>query len=178
MGMQIKRVHRVLKFRQRPWLKRYIDYNTNCRAHSKSDFEKNFYKLMNNSVFGKTQENLRKRVRVEIITRPEIAAKRISNASFRRSKILREDLVVIQSAITTLKLNKPLYVGFSVLDLSKLLMYNFHYDKMLPIYQNRIELCFTDTDSLIYEAQTDDIYKDMRINTQIMILKIGKLLAR
>ena len=138
MGMQIKRVHRVLKFRQRPWLKRYIDYNTNCRARSKCDIEKIFYKLVNNSAFGKTQENLRKRVRVEIITRPEIAAKRIANPAFRRSQILREDLVIIQSAITTLKLNKPLYVGFSVLDLSKLLMYNFHYDKMLPIYQNRI----------------------------------------
>ena len=100
MGMQIKKVHRVLKFKQRPWLKHYIDYNTNCRAHSKCDFEKNFYKLMNNSVFGKTQENLRKRTRVEIITRPEIAAKRIANPSFKRSQIIREDLVIIQSAIT------------------------------------------------------------------------------
>ena len=116
MGMRIKKIHRVLKFKQRPWLKQYIDYNTNCRANSKSRFQKNFYKLMNNSMFGKTQENLRKRMRVEIITRPEIAAKRIASPSFKRSQIIREDIVVIQSAITTLKLNKPLYIGFSVLD--------------------------------------------------------------
>ena len=165
MGMRIKKVHRVLKFKQRAWLKEYIDYNTKCRARSKSDFEKNFYKLMNNSVFGKTQENLRKRVRVEIVTRPEIAAKRIAKPSFKRSQIIREDLVIIQSAITTLKLNKPLYIGFTVLDLSKLLMYKFHYDKMLPTYKTKIDLCFTDTDSLLYEIQTDDIYKDMKANS-------------
>ena len=163
MGMRIRRVHRILAFKQRPWLKQYIDYNTKCRARSKCDFEKNFYKLMNNSVFGKTQENLRKRMRVELVTRAEIAAKRIANPSFKRSQIIREDLVIIQSAITTLKLNKPLYVGFSVLDLSKLLMYQFHYDRMLPLYRDNIELCFTDTDSLLYEIRTNDIYKDMRI---------------
>ena len=166
-GMRIKKVHRVLKFKQLPSLKAYIDYNTNCRARSKSDFQKNFYKLMNNSVFGKTQECLRKRVRVEVITRPEIAAKRVAKPSFKRSQIIREDLVVIQNAITTLKLNKPLYVGFSVLDLSKLLMYEFHYDKMLPAYKNKIDLCFTDTDSLLYEIQTNDIYKDMKVNSDL-----------
>ena len=112
MGMRVKEIHHVLKFKQWPWLKQYIDYNTSCRALSKCDYENNFYKLMNNSVFGKTQENLRKRMRV---TRPKITAKRIANPGFKRSQIIREDLVVIQSAITTLKLNKPLYVGFCVL---------------------------------------------------------------
>ena len=120
---------------------------------------------MNNSVFGKTQENLRKRTRVEIVTRPEIATKRIAKPSFKRSQILREDLVIIQSAITTLKLNKPLFIGFTILDLSKLLMYKFHYDKMLPTYKTKIDLCFTDIDSLLYEIQTNDIYKDMKANS-------------
>ena len=161
MGMRITKIHRVLKFKQRPWLKQYIDYNTNCRANSKSMFEKNFYKLMINSFFGKTQENLRNRVNIEIITNPEIAMKRIAKPSFKRSQIIREDLVIIQNTITTLKLCKPVYIGFSVLDLSKLLMYQFHYDKMLPEYKNKINLCFTDTDSLLYEIQTEDIYKDM-----------------
>ena len=160
-GMKLKKVHRVLTFKQRPWLKEYIDYNTKCRAQSKSKFAKDFYKLMNNSVFGKTQENLRNRVNVEIITDKKIALKRAAKPNFERSQTLREDLVVIQNKVITLKLNKPLYVGFTVLDLSKLLMYDFHYNKMLKWY-NDINLCFTDTDSLLYEIKTDNIYNDMQ----------------
>ena len=159
--MKLKKVHRDLTFKQRPWLKEYIDYNTKCRAQSKSKFAKDFYKLMNNSVFGKTQENLRNRVNVEIITDKKIALKRAAKPNFERSQTLREDLVVIQNKVITLKLNKPLYVGFTVLDLSKLLMYDFHYNKMLKWY-NDINLCFTDTDSLLYEIKTDNIYNDMQ----------------
>ena len=125
--MKITKIHRVLSFTQSPWLEKYINYNTECRKLSKSAFEKDFYKLMNNAVFGKTQENLRNRVSVEVITDEKIAMKRIAKPSFKRSQIIHENLVIIQSAITTLKLNKPIYVGFSVLDLSKLLMYKFHY---------------------------------------------------
>ena len=160
-GMQVTKIHKVLTFKQSPWLKKYIEYNTQCRTRAKSNFEKDFYKLMNNSVFGKTQENLRNRVNVEIITSRKVALKRIAKPSFERSQIIREDLVIIQNKITNLVLNKPLYVGFTVLDLSKLLMYSFHYDKMVKKYQDKIKLCFTDTDSLLYEIQTADIYKDM-----------------
>ena len=160
-GMKLTKIHRVLTFKQSPWLKEYIDYNTECRKNSKSVFEKDFYKLMNNSVFGKTQENLRNRVNVEVITRRHIALKRIAKPTFIRSQLIRDDLVIIQCTKTTLKLNKPIYVGFSVLDLSKLLMYRFHYDKMIPKYGNNIDLCFTDTDSLLYEVRTKNIYEDM-----------------
>ena len=124
-------------------------------------FAKDFFKLMNNSVFGKMQENLRNRVNVEIITNRELALKRVCKPSFKRSQTIRDDLVVMQTAISNLMLNKPIYVGFSVLDLSKLLMYEYHYEKMLTRYEN-IKLCFTDTDSLLYEIQTDNIYKDMQ----------------
>ena len=117
---------------------------------------------MNNSVFGKTQENLRNRVNVEIITDRKIALKRIAKPSFKRSEIINEDLVIIQNAITTLMLNKPIYVGFTVLDLSKLLMYKFHYQHIKKKYPGkRANLLFSDTDSLLYEIETDDIYKDM-----------------
>ena len=160
-GLKIKKIHRVLKFKQSPWLKQYIDYNTQCRTLGKSDFEKDFYKLMNNSVFGKTNENLRNRVNIQVITNAKIALKRVAKPNFERSQTIRDDLVIIQSKITNLILNKPLYVGFSVLELSKLLMYQFHYDKMLHKYQD-IDLCFTDTDSLLYEVTTNDIYKDMK----------------
>ena len=116
---------------------------------------------MNNSVFGKTQENLRNRVNVEIITDREVALKRVAKPNFERSQILRDDLVVIQNKVVKLTLNKPLYVGFTVLDLSKLLMYSFHYDKMKTRYED-INLCFTDTDSLLYEIKTKDIYADIK----------------
>ena len=86
-----------MKFKQSPWLKQYIDFNTQCRTISKSSFEKDFYKLMNNSVFGKTNENLRNRVNVEVITNRKVALKRIAKPNFERSQIIRDDLVIIES---------------------------------------------------------------------------------
>ena len=162
-GMELDKIHRVLTFKQSPWLKKYVDYNTNCRARANSPFERDFYKLMNNSVFGKTQENLRNRVNVEIITDRPVALKRIAKPNFERSQTIRDDLVVIQCKVVKLTLNKPLYVGFTVFDLSKLLMYEFHYDEMKARYDD-INLCFTDTDSLLYEIKTPDIYADIRDN--------------
>ena len=159
-GMIVTKIHRVLAFEQSPWLKKYIDFNTDMRKQSSSEFAKDFYKLMNNSVFGKSQENLRNRVNVEVITKRDVALKRVCKPSFKRSQVIHEDLVIIQTAVSNLVLNKPIFVGFTVLDLSKLLMYKFHYEKMLRWYDD-IELCFTDTDSLLYEIQTSNIYSDM-----------------
>lgn len=160
-GLEIKKIHRVLTFKQSPWLESYIDSNTHMRANSSSDFEKDFYKLMNNSVFGKTQENLRNRVSVEVITNREKALKRICKPNFKRSMTVHENLVIIHTVKSTLELNKPLYVGFSVLELSKLCMYEFHYKKMVPRYKDNLKLCFSDTDSLLYEVETDNIYDDI-----------------
>ena len=93
---------------------------------------------MNNSVFGKTQENLRNRVNVEVITKRDVALNRAYRQSFKRSMTVRSDLVVMQNTVSNLELNKPVYIGFSVLDLSKLHMYKFHYEKMLSIYENDV----------------------------------------
>ena len=163
-GLILKKVHRVLSFEQSPWLKEYIDFNTRMRSLSSTEFEKDFFKLMNNSVFGKTQENLRNRVNVEVITDRHIALKRASNPSFKRSYTIHDDLVIMQRTVTNLELNKPLYVGFSVLELSKLHMYTFHYEKMIPRYDNHLNLCFTDTDSFLYEIETKNIFYDMLIS--------------
>ena len=143
--MVITRIHRVLVFDQSQWLKHYIEFNAEMRKESASMFEKYFYKLMNNSVFGKTQENLRNRVNVEVITERNIALKRVCKPSFKRSQVIHEDLGIIQNAVSNLELNKPIYVGFTVLELSKLLMYQFHCEKMLLWYDNS-ELCSTDID--------------------------------
>ena len=115
---------------------------------------------MSNSVFGKTQENLRNRMNVELITKENILKKRVANPRFKRGIEISENLVAVQSKITTLMLNRPIYVGLAVLELSKLHMYNFHYEEMKIRYPNA-KLLFTDTDSLTYLVQTEDIYKDM-----------------
>ena len=160
-GLELKRVHRVLTFIQEPWLARYIDFNTQMRAQSRSSFGKDFFKLMNNSVFGKTQECLRNRISVEVVTNRKAALKRVCKPSLKRTYTINKDLVVMEMMVQNLELNKPIYCGFSVLEISKLWMYQFHYEKMTQWFKN-IELCFTDTDSLLYRIEGEDIYKIMK----------------
>ena len=108
-GLVITNIHRVLAFEQKPWVKKYRDFNTNMRKQSSSEFGKDFYKVMNNSLFGKTQENLTNRVNVEVITKRNVALKRVCKPSFKRSQVVREDLVIVQNAISHLVLNKPIF---------------------------------------------------------------------
>ena len=160
LGLKIKKVHRVLKFDQFPWLKQYINFNTEKRKHAKSSFEKDFFKLMNNSVFGKTMENLRKRVDVRLVTNEKKLDKLTSKPIFVSSKIFNENLMAVHKVKETLTLNRPAYVGMCILDLSKMLMYDFHYNYIKKKYNNRARLLFTNTDSLTYEIEAEDIYKD------------------
>jgi len=163
-GMIIKKVHRVIKFKQSPWMKPYIEYNTALRAKAKNDFEKDLYKLMNNSVFGKTMENLRKRQRVSIvqpINNPKKYKKLTSDPSFKSRRIFSENLVAIHRRKTEVNLNRPTYIGMCVLDLSKLCMYKFYYDTLKTKYGSKVNLCYTDTDSLLIQVQTDDINADL-----------------
>ena len=160
LGLKLKKVHRVLQFNQSPWLKKYIDFNTNKRTFSKNDFEKNFFKLMNNSVFGKTMENLRKRVDVRLVTNKEKFLKLSSKPSYVSAKIFNENLVAVHKIKETLLMNRPSYVGACILDLSKAFMYDFHYNYIKCKYGDKAKLLFTDTDSLTYEIETPDAYAD------------------
>ena len=160
LGLKLKKVHRVLEFDQSPWLKEYIDFNTSKRTNAKNSFEKDFFKLMNNSVFGKTMENLRKRVDVRLVTDEKKLLKMTSKPTYVSSKIFNEDLVAIHKIKETLTLNRPAYVGMCILDLSKTLMYDFHYNYIKSKYEDKAKLLFTDTDSLMYEIETSDAYKD------------------
>ena len=161
LGMKLTKIHRVLTFQQSPWLKSYIDFNTNKRKHASNDFEKDFFKLMNNSVFGKTMENLRKRVNVKLVNDKVKLSKLIAQPSFDAFRIFSEDLAAVNVKKTKLYLNRPIYVGFAILDLSKHLMYDFHYNYLKEKYKSDARLLFTDTDSLCYEIVTEDIYDDM-----------------
>ena len=160
LGLKLKKIHRVLEFNQSSWLKQYIDFNTQKRTNAKNSFEKDFFKLMNNSVFGKTMENLRKRVDVRLVTSKEKLSKLASKPTYVSSKIFNENLVAVHKIKETLTLNRPTYVGMCILDLSKTLMYDFHYNYIKNKYGNKAKLLFTDTDSLTYEIETKNAYAD------------------
>ena len=124
--------------------------------------KKIFFKLMNNAVFGKTIENLRKGINFKLTCKEDIYTKHASRANFISGKMFNENLFAINRIKEELVLNRPIYVGMAILDLSKLLMYEFHYNYMLKKYEKKnIKLMFTDTDSLCYEIKTDDVYKDL-----------------
>ena len=161
LGLKLTKVHKVLQFTQKEWMKTYIDLNTNLRAKSKNDFEKDFFKLMNNSVFGKTMENIRNRVDVRLINTKEHAEKFIVKPNYEGRTIFDSNLVAIHMKKTKIKFDKPIYVGICILDLSKVLMYDFHYNYIIKKYGSNQKLLFTDTDSLAYEIKTDDFYKDI-----------------
>ena len=160
LGLKIKKIHRVLKFDQSPWLKQYIDFNTEKRKHAKNTFKKDFFKLMNSSVFGKTMENLRKRVDIKLVTNEKKLDKLTSKPTYVSSKIFNKNLMAVHKIKETLTLNRPAYVGMCILDLSKTLMHDFHYNYIKKKYNDRAKLLFTDTDSLTYEIETVDAYKD------------------
>ena len=160
LGLKLKKIHRVLEFDQSPWLKQYIDFNTRKRTFAKNNFEKDFFKLMNNSVFGKTMENIRKRVDVRLVTSKEKLLKLSSKPTYVSSKIFNENLVAVHKIKETLTMNRPAYIGMCILDLSKTLMYDFHYNYIKQNYGNKAKLLFTDTDSLTYEIETTDAYLD------------------
>ena len=161
MGLKITRIHRGIKFVESEWMKPYIEKNTNLRAKAKNNFEKDFFKLMNNSVFGKTMENIRNRVDVKLVNTKEKLIKLVAKPNFRSRKIFSENLVSVHMKKTSLTMNKPVYLGMCILDLSKTIMYDFHYNYIKPKYGEKAKLLFTDTDSLMYEIETEDFYKDI-----------------
>ena len=161
LGLKVKKIHRGIKFREEPWMRSYIELNTSLRTKGKNDFEKDFFKLMNNSVFGKTMENIRNRVDVKLVNNRGAAEKLSAKPNFEKATIFDEGLVAIHMKRTKLTFNKPVYCGMAILDLSKSLMYDFHYGYILPKYGKNQKLLFTDTDSLCYEIETEDFYKDI-----------------
>ncbi|XP_048588381.1 uncharacterized protein LOC116601844 [Nematostella vectensis] len=161
LGLKVTKVHRGITFEESGWLKTYIDLNTSLRAKATNDFEKDFFKLMNNSVFGKTMENIRNRVDIRLITNEKQARKLISKPNYKHRTIFCENLAAIHMRKTRLVFNKPVYLGMCILDLSKNLMYDFHYGYVKPKYGDKAKLLFTDTDSLMYEIETEDFYKDI-----------------
>ena len=161
LGMELKKIHRGIKFKECDFLKPYIDTNVKLRTQAKNDFEKDFFKLMNNSVFGKTMENIRNRVNIKLVDTGEQFKKLAAKPNYESRKIFNENLVSVHMKKTSLTMNKPVYLGMSILDLSKTVMFDFHYKYIKPKYGKQAKLLFTDTDSFLYEIQTEDFYKDI-----------------
>ncbi|XP_073999570.1 uncharacterized protein [Rhodnius prolixus] len=162
LGLRLVRVHRALRFRQSRWLSSYIDLNTQMRQQATNDFDKDFYKLMNNAVFGKFMEDVRKRTKIELVTDERRIRKLIAKPTFKDRTIYSETLTAVHLDFEQITMNKPIYVGMAILDLSKVRMYDFHYATMLTKYgPDKLKLLYTDTDSLMYLVKTRDFYKDI-----------------
>ena len=160
-GLKLKKFHKVIEFDQEAWLKPYIDMNTDLRKQAKNDFEKDFFKLMNNSVFGKTMENVRNHRDIKIVTMDKRRSMLASEPNYLSTKYISKDLLIMEMKKTEVKMNQPIYPGQAILDLSKMLMYEFWYDCIKPKYGDKARLCYMDTDSFAINIKTKNFYKDI-----------------
>ena len=160
-GLKLRNVHRVIEFEQEAWLKEYIDVNTELRKKATNDFEKDFFKLMNNAVFGKTMENVRKHRDKKLVKTDKKRNKLVSEPNFHTMKLIDNNLAIIEMTKVKVKMNKPIYLGLSILGISKITMYEFWYDNVKTKYQDKARLCYMDTDSFVVNIKTKDFYKDI-----------------
>ena len=160
-GLILKKVHRVIEFNQEAWLKPYTEMNIKLRTEAKNDFEKYFFKLMNNSVFGKTMENVRNHRDIKLVTTDKRWNQLVSDPNYHTSKHFSENLFAIEMEKTKVKMNKPVYLGMSILDISKTIIYEFWYDYIKQKYLDNAKLCYKDTDSIIIHIKTEDFYRDI-----------------
>lgn len=163
-GLMVMRTHRVLKFEQSKWLKKYVDFNTKLRNESTTKFGKDLFKLIINAIFGKTMENVEKRKDIKLIThwgnsRGKAGARSlIARPNFNSRSVFSKDFVAIHMDKLKILYNKPIYIGFSILDISKTVIYDFYYNFIKERFGNNASLLYTDTDSLILKIFTDNFY--------------------
>ena len=160
-GLKFKKIHGVIEFNQEAWLKPYIHMNTELRKLAKNDFEKDLFKLMNNSVFGKTMENIRKHRDIKLVITDKKRSKLVSEPNYHTINLISEDLSIIEMKKTKVKMSKPIYLGLSILEISKILMYEFWYNYMKPKYNDDVRLCYMDTHTFVMHIKTNDFYKDI-----------------
>ena len=165
-GLKLRKVHRVIEFDQEAWLKEYIDVNTELRKKASNDFEKDFFKLMNNAVFGKTMENVRKHWDIKLVKTDKKRNKLVSEPNYHTMKLIDNNLAIIEMRKVKAKMNKPIYLGLSTLDISQNTMYEFWYDYVKSKYEDKARLCYMDTDSFVVTIKTKDFYKDIAENVK------------
>lgn len=161
-GINVTKVHRIIRFKQMKWMLPYVELCTSMRVKAKNEFERNYWKLKVNSVFGKCMENVRKRISTQLVTSDKKANKLMVKPTFKDRTIYTKNLMAIHMNKDKIKFDKPIYVGFAILDISKIFMYNFHYNVMKKTYGSKLSTVYSDTDSLVYEIRTNNFYDDLK----------------
>ena len=142
----LERIHRTTEFNQTDWMKPYIDFNTKLRTAATNDFEKDFFKLMNNSAFGKTMENIRKHRNIKLVTNTDKYLRTVMKPNVKSGVLFGENLMGCEMGRAKVVMKKPVYLGQTILDLSKIVMYEFHYDYMKLKFNKGLQLCYMDKD--------------------------------
>ena len=164
-GMVVDKVHNIISFRQSKWLEKFINFNTQKRNQAVNDFEKDFYKLLNNAFYGKTMENVRNRLKIKFVKKDDYReiVKQQSKLTFNGIHKSYENCDSYTFKQNEVLMDKPIYLGFTVLELSKLLMYETYYDKLQAYYgQENLRLHYMDTDSFVLSVNTKDIITDLK----------------
>ena len=162
LGLRVKKIHAGIIFKQEPIMKSYVDFNSEKRAQAKNKFDTDFYKLLSNSLYGKTIENPEKQSKVKLCSESSTYENYVGKPNFKNAKRINSKLVGVEMKYSSIKINKPFYIGMSILDLSKWHMYNFYYNVMKAIFGDRVHLLYTDTDSFIYKISSADLYEELR----------------
>ena len=163
-GLKLIKVYQVIEFDQEAWLKEYINFNAELRKKAINDFEKDFFKLMNNAVFGKTMENVRKHRDIKLVKTNKKRDKLVSEPNYHTMKLIDDNLAIIEMKKVNVKISKPIYLGISIVDISKITMYEFWFNLIKSKYESNAKLCYMDTDSFIINVKTEDFYKDISEN--------------
>lgn len=160
LGLIIKKIHRIIMFEEKAYMKDYIDMNTQLRDKSRIKYngdthESDLYKLLNNSIYGKTMENVFGYSNIRFVQNADLFMKYSSKASFNKGYEINDNLWIVENKGESVLVNKPLYIGPIITDIAKYKMFDFHYNYMLKEFgAENIDLLFTDTDSLVYEIRT------------------------
>ena len=165
-GMILEKIHRGLTFTQSKWMKPFIDFNTDQRKKAKNEFETNFWKLMSNSAYGKLLQDPGRYNNIKMVSNPRRCRQLVSRPGFKRIIIYNKRFAGIEMKKDFVYLNKPIIAGFTVLELSKLHVYKFHYLYIKKLYGDQCELLFTDTDSLVYKVSDPEFDNDVYTNRQ------------
>ena len=165
VGMVVEKIHEIVSFKQSNWLEKYINFNTQKRNKAKNDFEKDFYKLLNNAFYGKTMENVRNRLGLNFFKKDEYKKiiKYQSKLTFNGIHKTYENCDSYVFRKNEVLMDEPIYLGFAVLELSKLHMYETYYDKLQPYFgEKNLYLHYIDTDAFVLSVNTYDIIKDLK----------------
>lgn len=176
LGIRLTKIHSVLKFKQSPWMKPFIEENIRKRKIAKAngdEFGVMYYKLKNNAVFGKQMENVRKHMRVELIypNQDKKLKRLIASPLFVGFRTFNGGIIAVHMLKSQITLNKPMFIGQAILDISKAMMFNFWYGYIKQKYGSKAKLLYTDTDGMLMNIETEDVYKDCEERPDLFDLK-------